>query len=177
MQLLSEETKIKALDSALACAEQMLDALPPVTRFVRRHMRGNRSKGLSVPQFRTLVLLRSAPAVNLSVVAEFLDVSLPTTSRIVSGLVDHGLVQRRERPCDRRQIELEITPDGSAALESARQATQSKLATELVTLSESDRQAIAQAMQALQSLFAPHLRQAAEGTIETPVEQVKSSSE
>jgi DNA-binding MarR family transcriptional regulator len=161
MQLLSVATKRTAAGSAVsprACAEELLDALPPVMRFVRKHMRSHRAKGLSVPQFRTLALLRSAPATNLSAVAEFLGSSLSTTSRIVSGLVEKGFIRRCERAGDRRNVELALTPRGAAAVETSRRATMAQLAGELATLNESDRTILLRAMQSLHTLFAPGLR-------------------
>src|SRR4051812_50176626 len=97
------------------CAEALLDVLPPVTRVVRRHMRSNKSRGLSLPRFRTLALLRAAPSANLSAVADFLGASLPTASRIVSGLVAKGFVVRREHADDRRPGGLGATPPGAPA--------------------------------------------------------------
>src|SRR3954453_22111166 len=96
------------------CAEALLDALPPVMRVVRRHMRSHRSRGLSLPQFRTLAFLRAVRSANLSAVADFLGAAPPTASRIVSGLVGAGLVVRREHADDRRQVELALTPRGTA---------------------------------------------------------------
>ena len=141
-----------------ACAERLLDALPPVMRFVRKHMRSHRSKGLSVPQFRTLALLGSTPAANLTAVAEFLGASLPTTSRIVSGLVGKGFVRRCERTGDRRHIELALTARGAAVMESARRATREQLARELAALDTSELGAVYDGIEALRSLFSPALR-------------------
>src|SRR4051812_46948573 len=108
MQLLSEATILAPAKTKDDCALQLLDALPPVMRFVRKHMRSNRARGLSIPQFRVMALLASIPSANLSAVADFLGASLPTTSRIVSGLVKNGLIERRESQNDRRQVELRL---------------------------------------------------------------------
>src|SRR6478672_7299944 len=93
---------------ASECARELLDALPPVTWFMRRTMRSYR-KGLSLPQFRALVLIDREPAVSLSAVADHLGVSLPTASRTVAGLVRKGLLSREGCRTDRRQCELSPT--------------------------------------------------------------------
>src|SRR5438105_4236858 len=98
------------------CAAVLLDALPSVMWFVRNHMRRRRARGLSVPQFRTLVLLRRNPSAPLSAVAEHLGCSLPTASRLVTGLVSKGLISRRTGSGDRRQLALELTDKGQADL-------------------------------------------------------------
>ncbi|HMB94875.1 MAG TPA: MarR family transcriptional regulator [Tepidisphaeraceae bacterium] len=117
-------------------------------------MRSHRG-GLSVPQFRTLVLLESSPTKNLSAVAEFLGVSLPTASRMVTCMVRKGFVHRRECPNDRRQVELVLTSRGAAIMEKSRRATQQEIARELQSLDQTDRDAIFRAMRMLQIVFKP----------------------
>src|SRR4051812_41690879 len=160
MQLLSLATNsaVSAEATPEACAGEMLDALPPVMRMVRKFMRSHRQHGLSVPQFRAMAFLRTTPAAKLSAVAEVLGASTPTTSRIVSGLKAKGLVHRAEGSKDRRCIELGLTPRGVAVIDKARRATRAQLAKELGQLSDADRGAILQSMQSLRALFAPTMR-------------------
>lgn len=136
-----------------ACANELLDALPPVMRFVRRHMRSHRGRRLSVPQFRVLVMLRTSPTANLSAVAEFLGASHPTTSRIVSGLVAKGFVDRCESTGDRRQVELCLTARGATVMANARKATRAQLARLLAHLDATERDAVLHAMKSLQTVF------------------------
>src|SRR3954469_20240976 len=103
-----------------ACARAMLDGMPQVMWFIRRQMRQHRTRGMSVPQFRTLVMLDRYPTASLSAVAENLGSTLPTASRMVSGLVAKGFVARRVHPTDRRQASLVLTPKGRAAHNTAR---------------------------------------------------------
>jgi DNA-binding MarR family transcriptional regulator len=135
------------------CAAGVLDALPPVVRIVRSHMRSHRNRGLSLSQFRALAFLRAVRVANLSTVADFLNTTLPTASRIVSGLVSKGFLFRRESTSDRRQVDLAVTAKGAAMMESARQATQAMLAKELATLNASDLKAVHHAMRILHSVF------------------------
>src|SRR5262245_32572778 len=153
MQLLRSTTFEKA--TAELCAQRLLDALPPVMRFVRKHMRSHRGKGLSVPQFRALVMLRSMPDADLSAVAEFLGASLPTASRIVSCLVKKGFVTRRESSSDRRRVRLVLTALGERVLERARGATQEQLARILEPLGPQDKSALLRATDLLESTFSP----------------------
>jgi len=101
-----------------------------------------------------LVQLRRKPAVSLSVVAEFLGSSLPTASRIVSGLVSKGYVERTACAQDRRQISLHMTARGEAALDAAWVGTQAVLAEKFASLPLEDRAALARAFQVLNELFA-----------------------
>src|SRR5271168_1199175 len=76
MQSLSVASK---KTSAMDCAWEMLDAGPPMMWHIRRVMREHR-RGLSMPQFRAMVMIANRPCVSLSCVAEHLALSLPTTS-------------------------------------------------------------------------------------------------
>jgi DNA-binding MarR family transcriptional regulator len=134
------------------CALEVLDTVPPVVWFIRREMRMFR-KGLSLQQFRTLSLIYRQPSACLSVVAEHAGASLPTASRLVQGLVDKGLVVRRESQEDRRQLVLAISPSGQAILHSVWAGTQERLAEQVGRLSPEERQSVADAMQALKKVF------------------------
>ena len=161
MQLLPQATKSN--DSVQVCALALLDALPPVMRVVRRHMRSHRGKGLSVPQFRVLMTLGAGQGSSLRSVADFLGESAPTTSRIVSGLVSKGLVTRCDCSHDRRRVKLALTARGARLRDTARLATQAQLAEEIAPLSDAQRHAIVIGMRALELLFAPVGRPADNG--------------
>src|SRR4051794_1070087 len=103
-------------DAPLLCARAMLDGLPQVMWFIRQHMRRHRTRGLSVPQFRALVLMDRFPEASLSAIAEHLGSTLPSASRLVTGLVDKGLVVRESSSTDRRRVSLFLTPRGRAVL-------------------------------------------------------------
>ncbi len=152
MQRLSVTTN-GAAASADRCAAALLDALPAVMWFIRRDMRQRRAAGLSVPQFRVLAHLRRCPAASLYTVAEKLGSSLPTISRIVSGLVAHGLVSRQECAADRRRLSLCLTKRGEAVLETAWSGTQAAVAEKLAQLPEADRETLARALLVLNEVF------------------------
>jgi DNA-binding MarR family transcriptional regulator len=72
--------------------------------------------GVTLPQLRVLVLASRPGPLNATGVAEALDVHLSTASRICDRLVQGGLLDRRDRPEDRRQVELTLTDDGQKLL-------------------------------------------------------------
>lgn len=156
MQLLREASNLGASASSApdVCARAMLDGMPQVMWFIRRQMRAHRTRGLSVPQFRTLCLLDRYPTASLSAVAENLGSTMPTASRMVSGLVTKGFVTRKTHPTDRRQASLVLTAKGRTALNTSRQATQDAVAREIARLSDQDRATIARAMTLLDNAFA-----------------------
>jgi DNA-binding MarR family transcriptional regulator len=155
MQQLLPATKSTPRRREHDCAGALLDVLPGLMRFVRRHMRSRRAKGLSVPQFRTLVHLRRCRSVSLSHVSESLGSSPPTASRIVSGLVSRGLVVRETCRHDRRQVTLQLTPRGQAVTDAAWLGTQGIVAQRLAGLSESQLATLAKGLALLSDVF-PH---------------------
>jgi DNA-binding MarR family transcriptional regulator len=154
MQLLQGATKVPISDDG--CARELLDTLPMGMRVIRRHMRRHRS-GLTVPQFRTLCFLTDTPGSSLSAVADFVGLSLPAMSRLVDGLVDKGLMQRRPCRDDRRQVRLSITPPGEAAITEARQLAQAQLAEAVAPLTQEQRVALIATMAFLRDIFARDL--------------------
>jgi DNA-binding MarR family transcriptional regulator len=77
----------------------------------------DRLGGLSVVQLRALTVLRELGTANLGQLAEGLDVTVSTTSRLVDRLVAAGLVERRPSPRTRREIELRVSPSGTETLD------------------------------------------------------------
>jgi len=155
MQLLKSGSKKKVPPAGGGddCAKFVLDVAPPVVRHIRELMRGHRLRGLSVPQFRALALLSWSPKTSLSNVADFIGSSLPAASRMIDGLVERKLVERRECDNDRRQVSLALTSRGAAIFHDSRRATQQQLAERLTGLSAAERKTVVEAMQLLSQIF------------------------
>jgi DNA-binding MarR family transcriptional regulator len=126
-----------------------------VTRRVRADVRRHRPARLSVSQFRGLAYLHAHPDASLSVVADYLGLTPPATSKLVEELVRRKLVTRRTAPSDRRRAMLRLTAKGQASLRSAFDATQAGLARLLTTLAPSERAAVVSAMELVRAAVAP----------------------
>ena len=148
MQLLSTTTN----SSVLAAAHEVVIGVPPIIWFIRAQMQPHR-KGLSLPQFRALVLIDRHPEASLSEIAEQCGASLPTTSRLIAGLVAKGMVTRKGCSDDRRQLELAITRLGRDMLDTAWAAVRNRVEEELKPLTDSQRKTIRAAMKLLQGVF------------------------
>ena len=134
------------------CAREVLDVVPAVLRPLRRQMRSHRA-GLSIPQFRSLAFVDRYDGASLSMVAEHLDLSLPTVSRMINGLVQRGYLQRKSSEDDRRHVSLSLRAKGQEIMREARQATQQYLSERFENLTDEQRQALVAAMQALREVF------------------------
>lgn len=67
---------------------------------------------ITIPQFRTLVILANRGPLNLATLAGLLQVQPSTTGRMVERLVSAGLIERRPHPQSRRELVANLTPRG-----------------------------------------------------------------
>ena len=144
------------------CAREVLETIPLIMRTIRSRMRATPPMNVSVPQFRTLMFLQRHDGPSLSDVAEHLGLTLPSMSKLVDGLVGHGVVMRQPHPGDRRRVTLTLTAGGRSTLQTVREAAQAHLAGMMSTLPPDRRMVVVEAMRALQEVFAPDRAQAAE---------------
>ncbi|OBG70925.1 MarR family transcriptional regulator [Mycobacterium sp. E2462] len=67
---------------------------------------------ITIPQFRTLVILSNRGPVNLATLAGLLGVQPSATGRMVDRLVAAGLIDRLPHPTSRRELLAALTPRG-----------------------------------------------------------------
>jgi DNA-binding MarR family transcriptional regulator len=72
---------------------------------------------ITIPQFRTLVILFNDGPVNLATLAGHLDVQPSTAGRMVDRLVAAGMIHRRPHPTSRRELVAELTSGGRRVVE------------------------------------------------------------
>ncbi len=140
-------------DQLPLCARELMETAPKIVQAIRVEMRQGRGSSLSIPQFRTLRFIQVNAPTTLSSLAENLGLTLPSTSKLVDGLVRQELVVRHESANDRRCLALSLTPAGESIVNSARSAAQASLAQTLSRLSTSELNTVHQAMELLQPLF------------------------
>ena len=140
------------LDSDEA-ARELLEVVPVIMKDIRSEMRSRRSPDLTVPQFRTLAFVDRNEGASLSAVANHMGLTLPSTSRLVDGLIARGMLTREDNPADRRRVKLGVTNHGLMILETSRRGTLTYLADKIASISAEDREVIAKAMKAMRSVF------------------------
>ena len=67
---------------------------------------------ITIPQFRTLVILSNQGPMNLGTLAGVLDVQPSATGRMVDRLVGAGLIDRQTNPASRRELLAALTTRG-----------------------------------------------------------------
>ena len=132
-------------------AQEIVKVIPQVMRTIgaERHFSGH---ALLPAHLRLLTILASHPC-NLSELAVRHVVSLPTMSNSISVLVERGWVNRVPSPDDRRQIMLELTPDGRAALVEIKSRAEARVAEVLGKLSSDDLASLSAGLAVLEQVF------------------------
>jgi DNA-binding MarR family transcriptional regulator len=138
--------------SAEKCAELILDTTPRVMRAIRTEVAQYLGSGTTLPQFRVLSHL-SQGSQCLSDLAARQHVSLATMSKIVTGLVDRGYVERTLAGDDRRYITLRLTPNGQRFFDKANAYAREKIVARLDALPRAEHERINVGMQKLGSVF------------------------
>jgi MarR family transcriptional regulator, organic hydroperoxide resistance regulator len=104
---------------------------------------------LTMGQLKALVALASTGAVNVSGLAERLELSKPTTSILVDRLVQVGYVERTEDAEDRRRTLVELTPKGSDLVAWVQQSGGKLMAHWMEQLAPDDLDALTRGLRAL----------------------------
>lgn len=141
-------------DSLDTCAREMLDVMPLVMQDLRRTMRSQSAPDLRVPELRSLAFLRHNPGSNLTDLAEYIGVSLPSMSKLVDTLTTRGFIERTPDASDRRRVRLGLTEAGLAILATAREAVKASFAAKLARLTPQDVATVTASMKLLNILFA-----------------------
>jgi DNA-binding MarR family transcriptional regulator len=110
---------------------------------------------LSMAQLKTLFYLSFSGPVPISKLAESLEIGLPTASHLVEKLVQSGLAERIGDPDDRRYIRAGLTAAGVELSSRLREGRREQMNMWLEQLSDEDRTALAQGIEALMRIIQP----------------------
>jgi DNA-binding MarR family transcriptional regulator len=130
---------------------ELLVALARVRRWLSRLTTDPRGHIGSTGVSTLAEVVRSGP-IRLGDLAARERVAVPTLSRVVSALVEHGYVERTADPDDGRAFLLAATPAGVRMLAEVREHRAAELAARLRSLSPADRAAVLGAAPALRRL-------------------------
>ncbi|WP_157887857.1 MarR family winged helix-turn-helix transcriptional regulator [Frondihabitans sp. PAMC 28766] len=100
---------------------------------------------VTLPQFRVLVLLSTGGPTRVGTLAEQVGAVPSTFSRSVDRMVAGGWVERSLRESNRREIILNLTPDGRHLVDSVTERRRHEIRDVLKTMSPEDQQTIASA--------------------------------
>ena len=107
-----------AIENATATGESLdaiTDALLTASRLlvaISARSIGQVDDSITIPQFRTLVILSNRGSINLATLASLLGVQPSATGRMVDRLVSAGLIDRLPHPTSRRELLATLTKRG-----------------------------------------------------------------
>ncbi|HKA04963.1 MAG TPA: MarR family transcriptional regulator [Acidimicrobiales bacterium] len=107
---------------------------------------------MTLAQFRVLSVVASSPE-RASRIATKADMSRPSLSGLLDGMVNRGWVRRCVVDADRRGVRLEVTADGHVALARAQRAVSEAMTGILVDVPADERAAVLRALVALARAF------------------------
>jgi DNA-binding MarR family transcriptional regulator len=138
-----ETSEVSALAAALR---------GPLLRVSRKLRQEAQKVGLSAQDALILGHIKQNPAVGVSELAEFDQISRPTMSSHVKRLEAEGWLRRSDNAQDGRRSGLTLTPAGLRKIEALRRHRNDWLAARLVQLSPEERDSLAAAATALLKL-------------------------
>src|SRR3989441_7806170 len=142
-----------AKQSGRRVAAEVLEVTLLVTRLVTPEVRRRGPRPLSLSHMRALGFLDGNPDADLSAVADYVGLTLPSMSALVDGLLRRGLVARLAAPHDRRRLRLRLTTTGNKALGTALAAAEAVLETRFSDLPPAKRALVVRAMACLRPLL------------------------
>lgn len=123
-----------ATNASLACARQVLDAVPLLMREIRSEMRQSAPAALSLPSFRALIFAHANPGSSLTELAAHLGVTLPTASVAVDKLTARGLMLTPREGNGQRRRTLYLSTQGERVVRRAMEHTVRALGARLKSL-------------------------------------------
>lgn len=142
-----ESLREKAID-------RFWETVPPLWNFVRSHIRATATGNydITVEQFHVLRYVRRGSG-SLSELATAKNISRPAMSQAVDVLVKKGLLTRIQSKTDRRFVELALTEDGNALLDTVFKETRSWMKGRLSKLSADELETIVKAMDIMKTMM------------------------
>ncbi|MDN3262266.1 MarR family transcriptional regulator [Streptomyces sp. CSDS2] len=134
-------------DDLLAVAREIADAVDSLANLWAVAAQGA-SLRLSPHQLRALRILEAEPGLNLTALAEGMEIGPPTASRLCDRLEAAGLLERLLHPHKRREVQLVLTGRGRQVLSEVAERRSQALAAVLAGMDPAAREALRRGMRA-----------------------------
>lgn len=135
------EESLDGITDALLTASRLLVA-------ISAHSIAVVDETITIPQFRTLVILSNRGPVNLATLAGLLGVKPSATGRMVDRLVGAGLIDRLPHPTSRRELLAALTPRGRKVVRQVTAQRRDEIARIVEQMPSTDRHGLVRALTA-----------------------------
>ena len=133
-------------------SEAIVDAVLSASRVlvaVAARSLGDVAEEVTLTQYRTLVVLASRGPQSLAELADAVDVTPPTATRMCDRLIKKGLIVRRHERGDRRLIRLTLAKDGRELVDAVTQRRRSEIAHLMEVIPRDQQAALVDSLQRL----------------------------
>ena len=133
-------------------SEAVVDAVLGASRVlvaVAARSLGDVAEEVTLTQYRTLVVLASRGPQSLAELADAVDVTPPTATRMCDRLIKKGLIVRRHERGDRRLIRLTLAKDGRELVDAVTQRRRSEIAHLMEAIPRDQQAALVDSLQRL----------------------------
>ncbi|GJF11957.1 MarR family transcriptional regulator [Mycolicibacterium cyprinidarum] len=103
---------------------------------------------ITIPQFRTLLILADREPINLATLSGLLAVAPSTTGRMVDRLVTAGLLDRRPHPDSRRELVVTLTRRGREIIDAVTARRREEIARVVAQMPQKERHGLVRALTA-----------------------------
>lgn len=134
--------------------DRFWETIPPLWNTIRQHIRAEATGrfDISVEQFHVLRYVRRGTN-SISDLATAKNISRPAISQAVDALVNKGLLTRTQSTEDRRFVDLTLTENGNALLDTVFKETRAWMKERMRDLTEEELDNIADAMTSLKKML------------------------
>jgi DNA-binding MarR family transcriptional regulator len=138
---LSVDDSLDAITDALLTASRLLMG-------ISAHSIAMVDDSITIPQFRTLVILSNQGPINLATLAGLLGVKPSATGRMVDRLVSADLIDRMPHPTSRRELLAALTPRGRKVVRQVTANRRAEIARIVEQMPPEDRHGLVRALTA-----------------------------
>ncbi|MES2668255.1 MAG: MarR family transcriptional regulator [Patescibacteria group bacterium] len=119
--------------------EELFSLMFEMGRVMKRCMVANAKEKLTPLHVATILFIEHADAPDMRAVSEYLRISSPSATRLVSQLVEDGLLARTPDPLDRRRVLLSLATPGKKFLDAVKREHKREFLRLIAPLSVPDR--------------------------------------
>lgn len=134
--------------------DRFWETVPPLWNLVRSHIRATATGNfdITVEQFHVLRYVRRGSG-SMSELATAKNISRPAISQAVDVLVKKGLLTRIQSTQDRRYVDLALTDEGDALLDTVFKENREWMKTRMSSMSADELETIAKAMVVMKKMM------------------------
>jgi DNA-binding MarR family transcriptional regulator len=120
-------------------ADRIIALYTTISRWgARDFKRSQAPAGLTQTQFAILALIERFESLNTSQLADHLELTVPTVVRALDALERKGLIVRRRRADDHREVVLRVTPEGNSVRQEMEQLRRQRIVKLLSFMTEDE---------------------------------------